>query len=107
MEIFSFNEIELDYECEPDYQFCDSISIFESMLTPIFLPNLDQFPEPTFIHIPIDLKMESSILDSHISVMEKECEFQFLDLDSTLEPKLTLEPKVDFFELVLVPESII
>ena len=39
--------------------------------------------------------------------MEKECEFQFLDLDSTLEPKLTLKPKVDFSELVLIPESII
>jgi len=39
--------------------------------------------------------------------MEKECEFQFLDLDSTLEPKLTLEPKVDFPGLVLVPEHII
>jgi len=39
--------------------------------------------------------------------MGKECEFQFLDLESILEPKLTLEPKVDFFELVLVPESII
>jgi len=39
--------------------------------------------------------------------MEKECEFQFLDLDSTLEPKLTLETKVDFLELVLVPEPII
>ena len=39
--------------------------------------------------------------------MGKECEFQFIDLDSTLEPKLTLEPKVDFFELVLIPEPII
>ena len=39
--------------------------------------------------------------------MGKECEYQFLDLDSTLEPKLTLEPKVDFHELVLVPEPII
>ena len=39
--------------------------------------------------------------------MGKECEFQFLDLDSTLEPKLTLEPKVHFPELVLVPEPII
>ena len=51
--------------------------------------------------------MESPILDSHIPLMGKECEFQFLNLDSTLEPKLTLEPKVDFFELVLVPEPII
>ena len=37
--------------------------------------------------------MESSILDSHIPLMGKECEFQFLDLDSTLEPKLALEPE--------------
>jgi len=39
--------------------------------------------------------------------MEKECEFQFLDLHLTLEPKLTLKPKVNFLELVLVPEPII
>jgi len=51
--------------------------------------------------------MKSLILDSHIPLMGKECEFQFLDLDSTLEPKLTLEPKVNFTELVLVPEPII
>ena len=28
-------------------------------------------------------------------------------MDSTLEPKLTLEPKVDFFELILILEPII
>ena len=39
--------------------------------------------------------------------MEKECEFQFLDLDSTLEPKLTLGSKVNFLELVLISEPII
>ena len=76
------------------------------MLTLVFLPNLDQFLELTFIPVPIDLEIESLILESHIALMEKECEFQFLDLDST-QPKLTLEPKVDFSELVLVPESII
>ena len=36
-----------------------------------------------------------------------ECEIKFFDLDSTLEPKLTLEPNVDFPELVLVPELFI
>ena len=77
------------------------------MLTPVSLPNLDQFLEPTFIPVPINLKIESPILESHIPLMGKECEFQFLDLDSTLEPKLTLEPTVDFFELVLVLEPII
>jgi len=34
---FYFNEIEIDYECEPDPQLCDSVFIFESMLTPVFL----------------------------------------------------------------------
>ena len=91
-------EIELDYECEPDPQLCDSVSIFESMLTPASLPNLDQFPEPTFIPIPIDVEIESPILDSHIPLMEKECKFQFFDSDLTLESKLSLEPKVDFYE---------
>ena len=71
---FHFNEIELDYECEPDSQLCDSVSIFESMLTPVFLPNLDQFSE-TFIPVPIDFKIESPILDSHIPLIEKNMNF--------------------------------
>ena len=77
------------------------------MLTLVFLPNLDQFSEPIFISVPIDLEIKSPILDSHIPLMGKECEFQFFDLDLTLESKLTLEPKVDFFELVFVLEPII
>ena len=51
--------------------------------------------------------MESPIFDSYNLFMEKECEFQFMDLDSILELKLTLEPKVNFPELVLIPEPII
>ena len=39
--------------------------------------------------------------------MGKEYEYQFLDLDSTPEPKLTLEPQVNFPEFVLVLEPII
>ena len=30
---FYFNKIELEYECDPDLQPCDSVPIFESMLT--------------------------------------------------------------------------
>ena len=36
---FSFNEIEL--ECDPDPGPYDSVPIFESMLTPVSLTNLD------------------------------------------------------------------
>ena len=93
---FNFNEIELDCECEPDPQLCDLIPNFESMLTLVSLSSLDHFPEPTFIPIPIDLEIDSPILDSQIPFMGKNCEFQFLNLNSTLEPKLTLEPKVNF-----------
>ena len=52
---FNFNEIELDCECEPDPQLCDLISNFESMLTPVSLPNLD--PKPTLIPVPVYYKI--------------------------------------------------
>ena len=38
--------------------------------------------------------------------MGKECEYQFFDLDSTLEPKPTSNPKLMFPELVMVSEFI-
>ena len=77
------------------------------MLTPIFLPNLDLFLKPTLIHVPIDFEIEPPILESQIPLIGKECEFQFLDLDATIESKLTLESKHDFSELVLIPEHFI
>ena len=103
---FPFNEIELECECDPDSQPCDSVSIFEYILIPVSSPNLDQFSEPTFIPVPIELEIESPNLDIHISLMGEECEFQFFDLDLTLEPKQTLYPKVDFPELVMILEPI-
>ena len=77
------------------------------MLTPTSLPKLDPLPEPTLIPVSIDLETEPLLLDSHISLMGIECEIKCFNLDSTLEPKPTLEPKVDFPELVLVPELFI
>ena len=77
------------------------------MLTPASLPKLDPLPEPILISVSMDLETEPLHLDSHISLMGIKCEIKFFDLDSTLEPKLTLEPKVNFPELALVPEPII
>ena len=68
---FHFSEIEIEHECDSDSQLCDSVPIFESILITISLLNLDQFLELTFILLPIDLEIESPILDSHISLMEK------------------------------------
>ena len=45
-------------------------------------------------------------MDSHTSLIGKKCDIKLSDLDSTLESKPTLEPKVDFLELVMVPEPI-
>ena len=103
---FHFKVIELDYEYDPDPQFCDSVSIFEFMLTLVSLTDLDLIPEPTLIHVPIELEIEPPILNCHIQLMEKEYEIQLFDLDSTLEPKSTLKPKHDLsniLESVLVP----
>ena len=72
---FPFNEIKLEFECDPDPQPCDSIFIFEFMLIPVSSPNLDQFPEPTFIPVLIDLQIESPYLDSYIPLIKEKCEF--------------------------------
>jgi len=66
---FHFNKIELEHECDPDLQLCDSILIFESMLSPVSLPKLDPFLEPTLISVSIYFEIEPSLLDSHISLM--------------------------------------
>jgi len=104
---FYFNEIELEHECDPDPQLYDSISIFESMLTLVSLPKLGSFFEPTLIPVSINFENEPPLLNSHISLMGKKCEIKFFDLDSTLKPKPTVEPKVDFPELILVPKLFI
>jgi len=61
------------------------------MLTPTSLPKLDPLPEPTLIPVSINFEIEPLLMDSHISLMRIECEIKFFDLDSTLEPKPTLE----------------
>ena len=77
------------------------------MLTPASLPKLDPLLEPTLIPVSMDFEIESLFWDSHISWMGTEYEIRFFNLDSTLKPKLTLEPKVNFPELVLVSELFI
>ena len=104
MASFSFNEIELDYECDHDPWLCDSIPIFKSMLTLVSLPTLDPIPEPTLIPVPIELEIEPLILESHIPLMRKEWEFQFFGLDPIFEPNPTLEFK---FDLIHIPESVL
>ena len=100
---FHFNEIELEDECDTDFQCCDSISLFESMLTPVSLPDSDLISKPTLIPIPIDLEHEPPILDSHIPLLGNKCELEFYDLDQTHKPTPTLKLKLD---LSFIPESV-
>ena len=74
---FPFNEIKLECECDPDPQLCDLVSNFKSMLILVSLPNFDPFLKQTLIPVPINLKIESLIVDSHIPLMDHECELIF------------------------------
>ena len=104
---FHFNEIEHEQECDPNLQFRDSISNFESRLTLVSLPDLDYLLEPILIPVPINLEHESLSLESHITLLENEYELLLFDLDPTFEPYLILGPKLDldqFHESILVPK---
>ena len=59
---FYFKKIELESECNPNSQLYDSVPIFESILTPVSLPDWDPIPELTLILVPIDLETEPPIL---------------------------------------------
>jgi len=101
-----FYEIELRQECDFNPQIYDLVQIPESILTPILLPNLSNILESVLTSTPVILKLESSILESHIPLRENKCGigFQFLDLDPILEPIWTPEP---LFDLSQIPESIL
>jgi len=63
---FHFSETELEDECDTNSQCCDSVLLFEFMLTPVSLSDLDPISKPTLISISIELEHEPLILDSHI-----------------------------------------
>jgi len=91
---FQLKKIKLDCEYEPDRQLYDSVSIFESMLIPVSLPNLDLIPEPTLIPIPIYLEIEPSILDFHVPLMDHACELKFFDSEQLLNQNRLLNPNM-------------
>ena len=67
-------KIEFEYECDLNPQLCDSILIFESILTLVFLPNFFSIPESILNHVPIHCEIESPISSDHTSLMRKVCE---------------------------------
>ena len=67
------------------------------MLTQVSLLNLDPIPELTLISVPIYYEIGSPILNSHIHLMDHECELKSYDLEPTFELNPTLKSKLDFF----------
>jgi len=66
---YSFPEIELEDEYEPELHFDDSSPIFESISTPVVLPKLSNIFEPVLN--PIIFELESIISLIHIPSVDE------------------------------------
>jgi len=66
---YPFPEVELEHEYDPESQLGNSISLPDSIMTEVSLPDLRPFPESTLDPVPIHHEIESSILfDHHIEL---------------------------------------
>ena len=66
MASYSFPEIELENEYDPEPQLSDSIIFPDSIMTPVSSPDFNLFPESTLDPVPIHFEIESPIFDDHI-----------------------------------------
>ena len=87
---YPFPEIELKLESDPEPHVGDSILFFDSIMTPVSLPDFFSIPESTLNSVPVHREMESPISYDHTSLMGKMCEYQFFGLDPVFEPSSTL-----------------
>ena len=71
-----FFDIELNEICDLDSQICDPVQIFESLLTPVLLPDLSHVLESVLIPPTIILELESPTL-SHILLLKNNCGLEF------------------------------
>jgi len=74
---YPFSEIELGHECDPDPPVDNSISLFDSIMTAVSLPDIFHIPESTLNSVPVHRDIKLPIfydLYDHISLMEKVCE---------------------------------
>jgi len=75
---YPFLEIEIEPECDPEPPVGNSISLFDSIMTPVFLLDLFSILESTLNPVPMYHEIKSPISYDHTSLMEKVCEHQFL-----------------------------
>ena len=75
----------------------NSISLFDSIVTLISLPDFFSIPESTLNPVLVHREIESPIFYDHIPLMGKVCEHQFFGLDPIFEPisTPTFESRLD------------
>ena len=81
---YHFSKIELELESDPEPQIGNSISLFDSIMTLISLPNFFSIPKSTLNPAPVHREIESPISYDHTSLMGKVCELQFFGLNPCL-----------------------
>ena len=99
---YFFLEIELEHECDLDPQFGNSTPIFDSMLTPIFLPYFNHFSESMLNRVPLHREIESPIFQNHIALMGQVVNLNFFWFEPILTPKFLLYFS-EFPESVFIP----
>jgi len=92
---YPFPKIEIEYESDPKPQVGNSISLFDSIMTPVSLSDFFSILESTLNPVPIHREIESPTFYDHILLMGKVCEHQFFGLDPIFEPILTPNLNLD------------
>ena len=87
---YPFPEIKLELESDPEPHVGDSISLFDSIMILVSLPDFFTIPELTLNHVLVHCEIGSPISYDHTSMMEKVCEHQFFGLEPIFEPITTL-----------------
>ena len=85
MASYLFSEIKLEHECDPDRPVGNFISLFDSIMTLVFLPDYFHILESTLNPVPVHHEIESPISYNHTLLMGKACEHQYFDLDPILK----------------------
>ena len=77
---YPFPEIEIEPESDPEPQVDDSFSLFDSIMTPVSLPDFFSIPESTLNPVPVHREMESPISYDHTSFMGTVCELSLIHI---------------------------
>jgi len=132
---YPFSEIKLEHEYDPKPQFSNSISLPDSIMTKVFLPDFRPFPESVLDPVPIHYEIKSPIfydqqieLDQFHTVeclidklacfpfkeieLRQECDLDSQICDPVQIPELILTPVLlpnlsNILESVLVPIPVI